>query len=211
MAHVVLLGDSVFDNGTYVPGSPDVVRQLRTRLPPGSGATLLAVDGAVIGSVARQLASIPDDATHLVLSVGGNDALRESGVLRERAGSVAEALSRVDAVAKAFGAAYRAMLGEVLARGLPTALCTIYDPRYPDEAARRLTRAALRHLNDAILREAFGRGLPVLDLRLVCDRDEHFANPIEPSAAGGDRIAAAIARLVGEDLWGTGRSVVMAE
>jgi hypothetical protein len=31
-------------------------------------------------------------------------------------------------------------------------------------------------------------------LRLICNRDEDFANPIEPSALGGHKIAAAIAR-----------------
>ena len=36
-AHIVLLGDSIFDNGAYVRrGEPDVVRQLRARLPAGS-------------------------------------------------------------------------------------------------------------------------------------------------------------------------------
>lgn len=31
MAHIILLGDSIFDNGVYVPGGPDVVKQLRSR------------------------------------------------------------------------------------------------------------------------------------------------------------------------------------
>lgn len=211
MVHVVLLGDSIFDNGVYVPGQPDVVRQLRAVLPAGSQATLAALDGAVIASVERQLARVPADATHLVLSVGGNDALRESGTLRERASSVAEAVARVEAVAEAFRVEYRAMLDRVLALGRPTAVCTIYDPRYPDEGLRRLTTAGLKPLNDAILREAFARALPVLDLRLICSRDEHFANPIEPSAKGGERMAAAIARLVSDNPFGAGRSVVYAE
>jgi hypothetical protein len=30
--HAVLLGDSVFDNGRYVPGEPDVVTQLGAAL-----------------------------------------------------------------------------------------------------------------------------------------------------------------------------------
>ena len=45
--HVVLIGDSIFDNGAYVAGGPDVVTQLRERLPQGWRATLGAVDGAV--------------------------------------------------------------------------------------------------------------------------------------------------------------------
>ena len=52
--------------------------------------------------------------------------------------------------------------------------------------------------NDVILREAAGHQLPVLDLRLVCTDAADYAavSPIEPSAAGGAKIAAAIARLV---------------
>src|SRR5688500_14337329 len=53
--HVVLLGDSIFDNGAYVSGGPDVVAHLRAMLPRGWEATLLAVDGAVIDDVFRQL------------------------------------------------------------------------------------------------------------------------------------------------------------
>ena len=50
--------------------------------------------------------------------------------------------------------------------------------------------------NDCITREAFAGGLSLIDLRLICDRDEDFANPIEPSVRGGAKIAAAIAALV---------------
>src|SRR3712207_7657631 len=46
MPHVVLLGDSIFDNKSYVGGGPDVIAQVRDDLPPGWKATLCAVDGA---------------------------------------------------------------------------------------------------------------------------------------------------------------------
>ena len=81
VAHVILLGDSIFDNATYAVGAPDVVRQVRQRLPQGSKATLAAVDGGKIGDVRRQLRRVPSDATHLVLSVGGNNALGSSDFL----------------------------------------------------------------------------------------------------------------------------------
>ena len=54
------------------------------------------------------------------------------------------------------------------------------------------------------------RGLPLVDLRLICDRDEDYANPIEPSARGGDKIAAAVARLVAEHDFARRRSEVFA-
>jgi lysophospholipase L1-like esterase len=193
MAHVVLLGDSVFDNEAYVGRGPDVVQQLRTVLPGDWQATLLAVDGNVIADVPRQLGRLPDSSSHLVVSVGGNDALRMSGVLERATRSMAEALGLLAEVRERFQAEYRDMLDAVRATARPTALCTIYDPRYPDSQRRRLASTALALLNDVITREAFARGLSLLDLRVLCGEDADFANPIEPSVQGGQKIAEAIA------------------
>jgi hypothetical protein len=190
--HVVLLGDTVFDNAAYVGGTPDVRRQLAAILPKDFQATLLARDGAVMADVAAQLAQLPRDATHLVVSAGGNDALRESGVLDERARSVAEAMNRLAAVAERFGRDYSALLDALARRKLPAAVCTIYEPRFPEADRRRVAAAALTLLNDRITRQAFTRGLSLLDLRIICNEDADFANPIEPSARGGEKIARAI-------------------
>src|SRR5918994_6016571 len=65
MPHVVLIGDSIFDNAAYPSGGPDVVSQVRELLAPGWKATLLAVDGSTTDHVARQLARLPTQATHL--------------------------------------------------------------------------------------------------------------------------------------------------
>lgn len=187
---VVLLGDSVFDNGAYVPGEPDVVAQVRALLPAGWSATLLAVDGDVISGVARQLRGLPRSATHLVVSVGGNDALGVAHLLQAPARSVAEGLHLLGGVQEDFASAYAAMLDAVTGIGLPTAMCTIYDTRL--EPGSSVIRSGLALFNDRITRAAFSRGLSVLDLRLLCDEDADYANPIEPSAQGGAKIAAAI-------------------
>src|SRR5947209_4298725 len=129
--HVVLLGDSVFDNARYVSG-PDVVRQLRGALPEGWRATLNAVDGAVIGDIGAQLDRLPGDASHLVVSIGGNDALRRTALLDEPARSIADALLKLAAVREFFQRGYGTMLDEVVRRGLPAAVCTIYEGRFPD-------------------------------------------------------------------------------
>lgn len=207
MSHVVLLGDSIFDNRAYVAPEPDVIRQLRARLGPGWTATLLAVDGDVTADVGeRQLKRLPADASHLVVSVGGNDALGSAHLLRERAGSVAEAVERLAAVQAGFRRDYLHMLQAVLAHRRPTALCTIYDTRYP-EPERRLVVAALALFNDVITRAAFAHRLPLVDLRLICSEPADYANPIEPSAQGGEKIAGAIAALL-ESGWPAGPSTV---
>ena len=199
VVHVVLLGDSIFDNAAYVAGAPDVVRQVRQRLPQGSKATLAAVDGSTIGDVRGQLRGVPADATHLVLSVGGNDALGRSDFLATPARSTAEALSGLADIGDEFERAYLAMLADVLARRLPTAICTVYYPRFPDAALQKVAVAALTMFNDCIVRAAFAHGLPLLDLRLICSEETDYANPIEPSARGGEKIARAIVEYVESD------------
>jgi lysophospholipase L1-like esterase len=197
MTHVVLLGDSIFDNGAYVRrGEPDVIKQVQAKLTGGWRATLCAVDGAVTTAVMSQLSRVPSDASHLIVSVGGNDALRSSGLLREGARSVAEVIGRFAAVQNEFARNYRAMLDRILDRRLPTSVCTIYDARFPDPQEQRLVVTALSIFNDVITREAFSRRIPLIDLRLICDEPDDYANPIEPSAKGGDKIAGVIAQVV---------------
>jgi lysophospholipase L1-like esterase len=195
VSHVVLLGDSIFDNASYVRGSPDVVEQLRSQLPGGWLATLCAVDGATASGVPRQLARVPSGGTHLIVSVGGNDALGSSGLLRQPSRPLGQALAELAANRERFWQSYRDMLAAVLKAGKPTVVCTVYDavPNLPAEGA-----ALLSVFNDVILREAARARLPVLDLRLVCTDAADYAavSPIEPSAAGGMKIARAIAGLL---------------
>ena len=104
----MLLGDSIFDNGVYVAGGPDVVRQLQDELPTDWVATLRAIDGDVTDGVSRQLRSLPADATHLVVSVGGNDALGVSGILQQPADTVGDGLLQLADVQGRFAASYEA-------------------------------------------------------------------------------------------------------
>ncbi|CAO3410091.1 SGNH/GDSL hydrolase family protein [Azospirillum largimobile] len=208
MSNVVLLGDSIFDNAAYVGGGPDVVTQLRRHLPQGWQATLRAVDGGVTGSVVAQVLQVPPDASHLVVSVGGNDALRHSSILDEGARSVAGAVNALGEVQEQFQRDYQAMLDAVTALRLPTAVCTIYDANYPDPLRQRLVVTGLTVFNDVITRAAFARGLPLIDLRLICNEAADYANPIEPSVQGGGKIARAIAALVAGHDWSQVRSTV---
>lgn len=115
------------------------------------------------------------------MSVGGNDALGVAHLLHTTVRSVAE--------------------------GLQTAVCTIYDTRH-DEPGSSVVRSGLALVNDCITRAAFSRGLDVLDLRVLCADDADYANPIEPSAQGGAKIAGAIATWVASDA-ATGRAQVV--
>jgi hypothetical protein len=91
--HLFMIGDSVFDNAAYVrAGEPDVRKQVADLLPRGDHVSSSARDGAVIASIADQLAGTPADATHIMVSGGGNDALQASNVLDARVSSMSAAL-----------------------------------------------------------------------------------------------------------------------
>jgi lysophospholipase L1-like esterase len=198
MSHIALLGDSIFDNAAYVDGGPDVVTQLQQQLPEGWKATLKAIDGSVIPQIPGQLEAIPEDTTHLVISVGGNDALNNMNVITQSVESMAEALDKLAEISDEFEHKYHQMLQVVLNRNLPTILCTIYYPCFPDPTLQRLAVTALTNFNDCIIKQALLAGISLIDLRLVCNENEDYANPIEPSSRGGEKIANVIAKIIKE-------------
>jgi GDSL-like Lipase/Acylhydrolase family len=210
MAHIALLGDSIFDNARYVPGGPSVIQHLERMLPTGWRGTLVAVDGSETTTMAAQFRTLPADASHLVLSIGGNDALGcRAVILREPARSYSEVLTRMEEIRVEFQRNYRSVLDALISYGKPAVACTIYDAIPGLEAAEL---AGLCLFNDVITREAFRRKLSLIDLRLICceARDYASTSPIEPSVAGGYKIAQAICRAVSETEGQPGGSRVFA-
>jgi hypothetical protein len=198
MMHIAMIGDSVFDNGLYVGDAPDVRAQLQSLLTDAEVISS-ARNGAVMADIPIQLRQIPRSATHIVVSVGGNDAIGASGVLEEGAASVADALEKLAVIRDRFGRSYGTMIDQVLERSLPVAFCSIYEPRFPDPRRRAAAATALTVLNDVITRQVFRKRASLIDLRLVCDQDADFANSIEPSVTGGIKIAQAIAMFTRTD------------
>ena len=167
----------------------------------GWSVSLLAVDGAMTANIPDQVQRVPREATHLVLSVGGNNALGEASRLGVSFfGSpdlpTSKALDTLADVSGDFEAQYRAAVDACLRPGLPLGVCTIYNGCFPDKAYQRIASLALAVFNDVILRVAIGRRLPVIDLRSICTEPDDYANPIEPSSVGGEKIAKVIAALV---------------
>ena len=166
----------------------------RRPVPAGWVATLLAVDGNVTTDIATQMTRLPSSATHLAMSVGGNDAIRASGILQQTTTTVDAALTTFADELDIFRNNYRKALTALLAASKPAMVCTIYD------AVPNLTRSkktALAFYNDIIIREAAHQGLPVIDLRSICNdlSDYSSISSIEPSDSGGAKIADAIANM----------------
>ncbi len=209
MAHIVLFGDSIFDNKVYVgENGKDVITHLRERLPNGWQATLKSVDGSMIENVSEQLLDTPTDATHFVVSVGGNNAIMNSDILQMKADSSAEVLSEIADRREIFELHYEKMLQNLLSKNLPTAVCTIYFPNFPEAIFQRLAVTALSVFNDVIIRQAIINDLPIIDLRLICNETDDYANEIEPSDKGGKKIAAKILELINKHEFSNGRTQV---
>ena len=179
MAHVVLVGDSLFDNARYTEGGPDVIAQVRQLLPVGWQASLLAVDGSTTENIPAQVERLPVGASHIVLSVGGNDAIMNADILRMPAESTAQALAALHDMSQRFDRDYRRAVAACKQKGLPLAICTIYNGCFPDAEYQRLISTALMVFNDVILRVGIEFGLPMIDLRLICSSPSDYANPIE--------------------------------
>ena len=175
-----------------------------TQLARSSRGTRAILSFRVTGKVLSRLVDVAErlcqqmdhepKAMHIVISVGGNDALGEADVLDAPAHSVAEALQQLARIQDRFREDYANMLDATAQRNLPTAVCTVYDSRYLDPLRRRMGSLGLSVINDVVTREAFSRNLSLIDLRVMFDADEDFANPIEPSVQGGMKLARAIHR-----------------
>ena len=111
------------------------------------------------------------------------------------------------------------MLDSVLTHKLPTSVCNIYYPRLfsnsldrvvsylpmmvDGEKLQKMAMAAETIFNDIIMFEVFKRNLPLIDLRVLCNDDQDFANPIEPSCIGGLKIAKTIKKVIGKNNFAT--------
>lgn len=189
--HVVLFGDSILDNAAYVDGGPDVATQLRAVLNPDDRVTLKAIDGSISEQVERHLGDCPEDATHVIVSSGGNDILHHAALLEQPCGTMAAAMAVLGEARAVFEPAHRSLVDTAAMLDLPVAMCTIYDANMGPHIT-----IAMAIFNDAITRHIHSAAIDLIDLRLVCEQSTDYANPIEPSVAGGAKIAAVIAEYV---------------
>ncbi|CAF0964801.1 unnamed protein product [Adineta steineri] len=195
--HLILLGDSIFDNGSYVRGQPAVIDQLKSKVKEhGWNATLVAVDGHVLSHVTDQIKRIPKDATHLFVSIGGNNALSYMHHLHESVGNVGEALIVLSKIKSKFEKDYITMLQKLISLKLPVTTCTIYNPRFTNSYEQIMCETGLSALNDVIVTQSTKFGIPVIDLKTIFNDPNDYANSIEPGVQGGAKIVENISYIV---------------
>ncbi len=195
MGHIVLLGDSIFDNESYVNRDEDVTAHLRKIIQKDFKVTLCAVDGAMIDGISRQVERIPEDASDLFLSIGGNDVLQYKNILTNNTLTALEFLTNFADVLDKFKDRYKKMVTSLLKFDLPLRVCTIYNGNLEQDLVKP-ARVTVALFNDIIYQIAGEYNLPVIELRYICTESSDYANPIEPSSFGGRKIAQAINNIV---------------
>jgi len=176
--HLVLLGDALqnIDLGT---GEIESALVPRPRNP--WKLTVLKTPQALSRGHVRE---IPEDATHIVISVEGAWAIETSGLLQRSARTVSEALGTLSAAADEFETVLASMIAAARETGLPTVVCTMVPDHFVEPVQHRVFSTALAIFNDRVMRSAVAAGLPIVELRLVCNENADFANETLLSRAG---------------------------
>jgi lysophospholipase L1-like esterase len=202
MKVVVLLGDSIIDNGAYVrSGEPDVAQQLEILLPSHM-VVKRAVDGSTCADVLGWQSGDLHDADHIILSAGGNDALQHIDLLEAATATTAkDALVRLWSIREEFRRSYTALLDRLVLTRRPVLVLTVYNPRFHghgfDAAYQQAAESAVSIINDVIQQEGRRRSFDILELRTLFHDPADYANPIEPSAIGGAKLAKCMSDWVG--------------
>lgn len=197
MRSVTLLGDSILDNAPYTGQGRDTTTHLGHLLGAGWQVARLAQDGATMADLPAQLARLVARPDWAILSIGGNDAVAHLDLLERSVSDAAEVLDELLRIGEEFATRYRAALGTVRGIADHLVLCTIYEPPLEPPDLARIARAPLALLNDWIIRAGVAHEAAILELRSVCTEPEDFVQQIEPSARGAEKIARAIAALLG--------------
>lgn len=195
--HIVLFGDAMGDlqrvqqergpgglEGRLMPNDPDPWK-----------LTLLSADRVVRRSPTTE---IPSDATHIVISIEGNRAIKNSGLLEGAPESYEEALSRLSYAADEFDREIRSLIEAAKASGLPAVICIMFPPHYAEPVHQRAATTALAIFNDRIIQRAVEAQMPMVDLRGVCREVDDYANESQLSGTGLRKASALIWRALQE-------------
>ena len=194
--YVSLLGDSIIDNKVYVgQGGLSVTEHLKHN--SSSNFTMIAVDGDTTEDVLdNQLDNLKEPVSHIVLSIGGNDLLQNLHLLEDETSGMKFALEKCSELVDEIQENYIKILERLLQYDAKVLLCTVYEGDLESDVLLaeydKAGQAMLKMHNDTVYYLASKFDVDVLELRNIFTNKEDYANPIEPSHIGGEKLAKAI-------------------
>ena len=199
MNRVVLFGDSIIDNKTYVShGEFSVLEHLENI--SNYEYIQVAYDGHTTFDVQnKQLhLSTIEKPSHIVLSVGGNDLLQNLSYLSNGPiSNVNEAVTGIQQhIFEPLEQRFETIIEELSSQRANLLICTVYegDLGRTDEFKDVLdsSKIMVSSFNDIVYKTAKKYNADVLELREIFITSDDYANPIEPSHIGGEKLAKAI-------------------
>ena len=192
---VALLGDSIIDNKVYVGENElSVTEHLQKINETDYYFEMIAVDGDTTREVIdNQLENIGDSTWRIVLSIGGNDLLQKLHIMFNETSGMIESLEVASQTIEKIKSRYEAILLHLKTLNHPVLLCTIYegdlqsDPNLAE--VEEAGKVLLGMMNDAIHFLGNKHDIEVLELRNIFTEVSDYANPIEPSHSGGEKLA----------------------
>lgn len=183
---IVLLGDSILKNNSYVTNGQSIEDILREK--KGDNLHCLAINNSTIVDVYSQVDSIPielnNENTHIFLSSGGNDILSQYVDNHKTDVSVSNVLNGIFI-------AYKKMVKSIETK-MNKAKIVLIDIYYPTSNQFSQYKPIVQEWNK--MQEKYAReksyGLIQISKR-VTSRDD-FTLSIEPSEKGGEKIAQSI-------------------
>jgi hypothetical protein len=104
-----------------------------------------------------------------------------------------DVLVRLWSIREEFRRSYAALLDRLALTRRPVLVLTVYNPCFHghgfDAAYQQAAESAVSTINDVIQQEGQRRSFDILELRTLFDDRADYANPIEPSAIGGSKLA----------------------
>ena len=226
---LLLLGDSIIDNKSYILTSElDVTEHLKKLHSdqPDIFITNNAVDGDTMFNLEYEHLESEEveNASHIVVSIGGNDLLHNISFL-QKTSQLSEVLGK-DArigkwgakelnpsrnrvfeetyfeIIKPFKKQYETIVTNLSNHRAKLLLCTVYEGDLVDSDefsdVNNSSKTMVSLFNDIVYRTANKYSADVLELREIFVRPEDYANPIEPSHIGGGKLAKAIQKWVND-------------
>ena len=216
MNKIYLLGDSIIDNAPYVKkNEKDVASHLNSmyKCSPQININNRAVDGHTMKDLLDTQLSDEglNEATNIVVSIGGNDLLGNLYFLIDAMGLYQGQESKVFQrtttrnktfedtyfeIIKPMQQEYESVVANLSNYRAKLLLCTVYEGDLvdSDEFSDVIysSKTMLSIFNDIVYRTAQKYNAEVLELRDIFVSPEDYANPIEPSHIGGEKLAKAI-------------------
>ena len=227
MNKIYLLGDSIIDNTPYVKkNEKDVASHLNSmyKCSPQINIYNRAVDGHTMKDLLDTQLSDEglNEATNIVVSIGGNDLLGKLSflldleivevphhrmMLRTPIGIIPKRNLHFHQtyfqIIKPMKQEYESIVANLSNYRAKLLLCTVYEGDLvdSDEFSDVIysSKTMLSIFNDLVYRTAQKYNAEVLELRDIFVSPEDYANPIEPSHIGGEKLAKAIKDWVDND------------